>query len=137
VLVRSHAGCEQRDVIAALKERGLWDGKMRSHVRGTSRPNGAESNPELSDRGGVALAIWRSTILATHTLVQAHLATRGLILPVPPSIRFHRGLKHPSGGTWPCMVAPVTRGAEHAPLAIHRTSLPATAAAGPRSNPRK
>ena len=24
VLVRCHAGCDQRDVIAALQERGLW-----------------------------------------------------------------------------------------------------------------
>ena len=27
VLVHCHAGCDQRDVIAALKERGLWAGK--------------------------------------------------------------------------------------------------------------
>ena len=25
VLVRCHAGCDQRDVIAALRERGLWE----------------------------------------------------------------------------------------------------------------
>ena len=33
VLVRCHAGCDQRDVIAALKARGLWDGKAHSSLR--------------------------------------------------------------------------------------------------------
>ncbi len=30
VLVRCHAGCEQRDVIAALQERGLWEATGRA-----------------------------------------------------------------------------------------------------------
>ena len=48
---------------------------------------------------------------------------RGLICHRRSQLRFHRGLKHPSGGFWPCMVALVTRGADNAPLAIHRTFL--------------
>ncbi len=31
VLVRCHAGCDQRDVIAALTERGLWDATGKRH----------------------------------------------------------------------------------------------------------
>ena len=38
-------------------------------------------------------------------------------------LRFHAGLKHPSGGVWPAMVALVTKGADGTPLAIHRTYL--------------
>ena len=38
-------------------------------------------------------------------------------------LRFHAGLKHPSGGRWPAMVALVTRGSDGTPLAIHRTFL--------------
>ena len=38
-------------------------------------------------------------------------------------LRFHGGLKHPSGGRWPAMVALVTRGSDGTPLAIHRTFL--------------
>ena len=35
VLVRCHAGCDQRDVIAALQERGLWEttGQGVGHAR--------------------------------------------------------------------------------------------------------
>ena len=41
----------------------------------------------------------------------------------PDALRFHAGLKHPSGGIWPAMVALVTGGADGTPLAIHRTFL--------------
>ena len=44
-------------------------------------------------------------------------------LPPPDALRFHAGLKHPSGGIWPAMVALVTGGAVGTPLAIHRTFL--------------
>lgn len=49
--------------------------------------------------------------------------SRGLTLPLPSALRFHVGLKHWSGGTWPAMVALVTRGTGDVPLAIHRTFL--------------
>jgi hypothetical protein len=42
---------------------------------------------------------------------------------LPATIRFHAGLKHPTGGIWPAMVALVTRGTDDVPLAIHRTFL--------------
>jgi putative DNA primase/helicase len=38
-------------------------------------------------------------------------------------VRFHTGLKHPSGGIWPAMIALVTRGVDDMPIAIHRTFL--------------
>jgi putative DNA primase/helicase len=40
VLVRCHAGCDQRDGIAALKECGLWDGKDRTSLREIVSPQG-------------------------------------------------------------------------------------------------
>jgi putative DNA primase/helicase len=46
-----------------------------------------------------------------------------LHLSSPPTLRFHAGLKHPSGGIWRAMVALVTRGTDEKPLAIHRTYL--------------
>lgn len=125
VLVRCHAGCDQRDVIAALKERGLWDGKAHSSLR-TSRyrkVSPPRPDPDQVERSAVALSIWQSTIAAEGTPVEAYIASRGLTCSLPPSLRFHRGLKHPSGGIWPCMVALVTKGADDTPLAIHRTFL--------------
>jgi putative DNA primase/helicase len=125
LLVRCHAGCDQRDVIAALRERGLWDGKEPSTL-GRSRRRKVlppRPDPDQVERSAVALSIWQSAITADGTPVEAYLASRGLPCSPPQSLRFHCGLKHPSGGTWPCMVALVTRGADDAPLAIHRTFL--------------
>ncbi len=125
VLVRCHAGCDQREVIAALKARGLWDGKERSTNWKPSRRKVSSLRPDPSqaERSAVALSIWQSTIPVEGTLIEAYLASRGLTCSLPPSLRFHRGLKHPSGEIWPCMVALVTRGTDNTPLAIHRTFL--------------
>jgi putative DNA primase/helicase len=125
VLVRCHAGCNQEKVIAALRSRGLW---MESGLRRFSRsaPRAvATSQPDRDDakRTETALAIWSSATPAGGTLVETYLVSRSLYLSPPPTLRFHAGLKHPSGGMWPAMVALVTRGSDDAPIAIHRTLL--------------
>jgi putative DNA primase/helicase len=74
-------------------------------------------------RSNAALAIWQSAIPAAGTLVETYLRSRGVYLPPWPTLRFHSGLKHPSGGRWPAMVALVTRGSNDTPVAIHRTFL--------------
>ena len=69
---------------------------------------------------------WRSGAHArpaAATLVETYLAARGINLPLPDALRFHAGLKHPSGDIWPAMVALVTNGVDATPLAIHRTFL--------------
>lgn len=125
VLVHCHAGCDQRDVIAALKDRSLWFDGMPTRHRRASRQNKSDgqAHEQATDLSAYALRIWQSTLPASGTPVETYLASRGLTLPLPPSLRFHRGLKHPSGGFWPCMVANVTRATTDAPLAIHRTFL--------------
>ena len=125
VLVRCHAGCDQERVIAALRRRGLWaeDGlRLLSRI---ARRSLIERKPDQDDakRTQAALAIWRSAKLAQETPVETYLASRSIDLPVPDALRFHAGLKHPSGGIWPAMVALVTKGADGTPLAIHRTFL--------------
>ena len=125
VLVRCHAGCEQDQVIAALRSRGLWtDRRPPLFARRVAPPN-VERPPDLHEakRIEAALAIWRSTTPARGTLVETYLLSRGLHLATPPMLRFHAGLKHPTGGRWPAMVALVTRATDDAPLAIHRTFL--------------
>jgi putative DNA primase/helicase len=89
-----------------------------------TRSEPAECKPDQDDpRCRVALAIWQSARPAPQTPVVIYLASRGIRLPPPDVLRFHAGLKHPSGGIWPTMVALVTNGADGMPVAVHRTYL--------------
>ena len=125
VLVRCHAGCDQERVIAALRGRGLWPENGPRPLLRVPRRMPVERKPDQDDarRSEAALAIWQSAKPAQGTPVETYLASRGIDLPPPDALRFHAGLKHPSGGIWPAMVALVTRGADGTPLAIHRTFL--------------
>ena len=84
-----------------------------------------EQDQDDARRSEAAFAIWQSAEPAQGTPVETYLASRGIDLPPPDSLRFHAGLRHPSGGIWPAMVALVTDGADGTPLAIHRTFLTA------------
>lgn len=125
-LVRCHAGCDQSDVIAALIERGLWDatgkrpgGIARKHRKNLER----EPDPDAKARTEAALAIWRASQDIAGSLGETYLRSRGLALSPLPSLRFHPGLKHASGGIWPAMVALVVDGETGEALAVHRTFL--------------
>jgi hypothetical protein len=125
VLVHCHARCDQRDVIAALADRGLWAGAGKrvgpiSHER---RNSIVEPHPEAKARAEAALTIWRASHRIAGSPAEAYLRSRGIILAGPTSLRFHPGLKHPSGGIWAAMVALVARGETGLPIAIHRTFL--------------
>lgn len=125
VLVRCHAGCDQENVIAALRGRGLWaDGGPRSSPW-TPRRKPVDPAPNRDDarRTAMALAIWQSATLAPGTPVAGYLASRGIHLLPTDALRFHAGLKHPAVGFWPAMVALVTNGIDGTPIAIHRTFL--------------
>src|SRR5262245_32304567 len=125
VLVRCHAGCNQKRVIAALRSRGLWADAGPHPLWREFRHAPVEHKPDPEDtrRSEVALAIWESTKRAQGTLVDVYLASRAIRLPAPDVLRFHPGLRHPSGGIWPAMVALVTTGADGTAIAIHRTFL--------------
>jgi putative DNA primase/helicase len=125
VLVRCHAGCEQERVIAVLQSFGLWEENGHHRFTRPALRVTANDRPDRDDakRTKAALAIWQSSTQAGGTLVEAYLVSRGLHIPPPLTLRFHAGLKHPSGGIWPAMVAMVTRGGDDTPLAIHRTFL--------------
>ncbi len=124
VLVRCHAGCEQRDVIHALRSRGLWnvpDAYGAGDIQQADRSTPA-IDPEKCRRE-TARRLWRSSIPGAGPIVETYLKTRGITVPVPPSLRFHPNLKHPSGSYWPAMVALVTGGIDGAFRAVHRTFL--------------
>jgi len=125
VLVRCHAGCDQARVIEALRARGLWWNSESGRLAGPARRTVASDRKEHEDarRTKVALDIWHASRPVSGALAEVYLRSRDLTLQMPPTLRFHAGLKHPSGGIWPAMVALVTRGSDDTPLAIHRTFL--------------
>lgn len=118
-LVHCFGGCSQDAVIDALKDRGLWatsDGKPRLQVVD-------HFDDDDTGRTTAALAIWKQSSPAQNTPVETYLRSRGIMLPIPPALRFHAALRHhPTATAWPAMIALVT-GAGGAPVAIHRTYL--------------
>lgn len=126
VLVRCHAGCDQRDVIASLSVRGLWaatDKRLGGIVHKRWKNVSPEPNPDAKARTDTALAIWRASQDIAGSPVETYLRSRGIALSPLPSLRFHLGLKHASGGVWPAMVALVVHGENGEALAVHRTFL--------------
>ena len=126
VLVHCHAGCEQQDVIAALGKRGLWDAssKHNDHFVCKRRIDStAKTGPDSRVRTEAALALWQASQDITDSLAETYLRSRGITVLPPPSLRFHPGLKHPSGSVWPVMIALVVHGETGSPIAIHRTFL--------------
>jgi putative DNA primase/helicase len=126
VLVRCHSGCGQERVIAALRRQGLWGGPdtwVSLPPLTNTATFGRGSSEDNDKRSQVALAIWESAKPAQGTPVEAYLTSRGIQLTTLDALRFHPGLKHPSGGIWPAMVALVTNGDDGQPIGIHRTFL--------------
>jgi hypothetical protein len=125
VLVRCHADCTQNAVIEALRQRGVWTEGGRYRSENTARVDSTKQQYRDEDvaRNKGALKIWRSSRSPFGTTAEQYLGSRDLSLPWLETIRFHPGLKHPCGDTWPAMVALVTHGVEDVPLGIHRTFL--------------
>ena len=122
VLIYCHAGCEQHDVIDRLRERHLWNAPSPKARRHAIKPKKRE--PLADDKRAVlAKGIWQATRPALGTLAETYLRGRGLTLPLPQTLRFHIGLRHRSGASWPAMVALVTRGVDEKPIAVHRTFI--------------
>jgi len=120
VLVHCHAGCEQRDVIAILRRRGLWD-RIDPLTPSRSSPV-TQPDADSAKRIEAAMRIWDVSHDARGTLVATYLASRGLDLPTSGRLRFHTALNHPIGTVWPAMVALVTDVADE-PVGVHRTFL--------------
>ena len=72
----------------------------------------------------MALRLWRLSLPAGGTLVEAYLHRRGIAGPVPPTLRFLPACRHaPTGTDWPAMVAAVSRWPERSLCGVHRTYL--------------
>jgi putative DNA primase/helicase len=131
VLVKCHAGCGPEDIIAALRRRGLWSGELKSDRQPAIRKRSAE------DTRRYLLSIWRQCGPIVGTPAEHYLRNRAIRGELPPSLRYHAGLKHADTGLLlPCMVAAV-QAPDRSILGLHRTFLQADGAGkAPVSRPR-
>ena len=96
ILIRCHAGCDQKRVILALRSLGLWeDCGSKPFARSASHETRQPARNDAK-RTEVALGIWNAAVSADGSFAETYLAARGLHLTLPPTLRFHAGLKHPS-----------------------------------------
>jgi hypothetical protein len=92
VLLHCFAGCDGRDVIAALRRLGLWSqgGETRECVWLTpERPNEATMRRQRRAR-----ALWNAAVPIAGTLGETYLQARGIAGPLPDSLRFLPQLEH-------------------------------------------
>jgi hypothetical protein len=70
VLVHCFAGCDQRDVVAALRELGLWPERPHPHWTRAERRSYARRRTRARSRAERAL-LWRSTLVIEYERAKA------------------------------------------------------------------
>lgn len=117
LLAKCHAGCDFIHIIDALKGMGLLDG-TGIYSENTSLQS---KQPDYSE---YALKLWGQSRLASGTLTEIYLRSRGYTGAIPDTLQFHPSLKHrPSGVKHPAMVAGISVYPSHDIVSIHRTYL--------------
>ena len=115
LIVHCFAGCDWYDIKCELHRRGLIERsprRARDHRPDQSTTKATRSPERIPKwgRGALPFRIWHCAEEAPGTLAEVYLRSRGLTLPVPPTLRF-QWLKHaPSNGIHPCMIALVQHG---------------------------
>ncbi len=123
LLVHCFAGCNGADVLAALRARGLLEG------RSDWKPNPQQTEQhrlerEANERRRIEIArrCWAKAGLIAGTLAERYLRARGITCQLPPTLRFHPNCWHgPTATKVPAMVAAVSIGRKV--VGVHRTYL--------------
>ena len=130
-LFKCFAGCDARDVLEALRSRGILDDERSAGDRrqpSSPAPLTHEPNP-------AALALWRNATPAAGSIVETYLRNRGIVLPVPPSLRAGT-VAHLDRYPMPVMVAAVQR-PDGAVVAVQTLLLTHRGQKAPTGYPRK
>ena len=116
-------GCDFRDVLAALRDRGLLDRHARPQPPEPSEiaRRRVEEEAEAVKRERHALAIWREAVPVHDTIAETYLRGRGITCPLPDTLRLHPTCWH--GATAQRLPAMVARVDGLPRLAVHRTYL--------------
>ena len=123
LLVYCHAGCEGADVLAALRARGMLEGRSdwNPDPHEIERRK-AEEDAERRRRIDQAHRCWAEAGPISGTLAETYLQARGITCDLPPTLRFHPNCWHgPTASKVPAMVAAVVIDREL--VGVHRTYL--------------
>ena len=123
LLVYCHTGCDGADVLAALRARGLLEG--RSNWKPDPREIERRKSEEDADRRRrieLARRCWAEAGPIAGTLAERYLRARGITCPLPPALKFHPRCWHgPTATKMPAMVGAVV--IDRVLVGVHRTYL--------------
>jgi hypothetical protein len=118
VLVTCWGGCDRGDVLAELRRHGLLDGGDYG-----ARVCCGTAAKDDTTRIRQARDIWNAALPAAGSPVARYLASRGITMPPPPSLRYAprcwHGPLHQALPAMVCLVEHVERGI----VGVHRTYL--------------
>ncbi len=120
LLIHCFAGCEFRDIMAALRNRGIFDGAIRPAFAPPPLRRFAADREDAKKRALVERE-WGKTWPISGTLAEAYLRSRAIRCDLPSSLRFNPSCWHPNRMRLPAMVAKVER--DGMLVAVHRTYL--------------
>jgi hypothetical protein len=119
LIAKCFAGCDRRDVLAALKQRLLIG--YTGAGNGTFRHFAGRASDDVA-RIVAARRMWDRAREAVGTPVAAYLAGRGVSIPPPRSLRWAPSLRRLDGSFAPAMVA-IVEHVERNIVGGHRTWL--------------
>jgi putative DNA primase/helicase len=118
LVVYCHAGCSRAEIFADLCRRGLIGSAPEYVSTGTS----VLVRDDPVRRIALARRIWESAQDARYSPVAVYLASRGITITPPSSLRYAPAARHPDGRLEPAMIARVD-GPDGRLLGVHRTYL--------------
>jgi hypothetical protein len=145
LLVYCFNGCTASDVLTALGQRDLYGAKKGNGAAAFEPQSRAEHEAQATSakakrqaRIDAALDIWSNAYPAVDTMVETYLASRLLLGPVPPALRFVPSLWHKEAGAkYPAMVGLVEH-VKAGSVGIHAVFLnPLDASVRVTATPRK
>ena len=125
LLLWCFAGCSWEALRDALIARGLFPGEIRNVPDAEQQARWSEKRKaDEMARMGVAKNLWEKAVpITSERPAGRYLSRRGLPGPWPATLRFIPRAWHPTGRTFPAMVAAATRCLDSAPVAVQLTAL--------------
>lgn len=120
-LFKCHRGCSPTQILAALRRAGHWP---LSNTSRANPGNAAERLQREDETRRYVNSLWAECVPILATPAETYLRQARFIEgPLPPTLRYHPGLKHTDTGlVLPCMVAAV-QAPDRTISGLHRTYL--------------